>query len=335
MTTGTTTLLGLALPVEGDLSGTWGDVVNNSITSLVDSAIAGTTTLSTDSDVTLTTTPLAANQAREAVLLWTASNGATTRYITAPAQSKTYIVINAGTGIVGLRGAGPTTGITVAVGEKCLAAWNGSDFVAPAVSSGTVTSVGGTGTVNGISLSGTVTSSGSLTLGGTLSGVSLTTQVSGTLPVANGGTGVTTSTGTGNVVLSTSPTLTTPILGTPTSGNLSSCTADGTNAVGYKNIPQSGSDKTTAYTLTTTDVGKYIGVGASGSIVVPTSTFANGDAISIFNNTSGNITITTSAPTAYIAGTNTVKTSVTLATRGVANILFVSATVCILTGNVS
>ena len=60
---------------------------------------------------------------------------------------------------------------------------------------GTVTSVGGTGTVNGISLSGTVTTSGNLTLGGTLSGVSLATQVTGTLPVANGGTGATTLTG--------------------------------------------------------------------------------------------------------------------------------------------
>jgi hypothetical protein len=58
---------------------------------------------------------------------------------------------------------------------------------------GTVTSVGGTGTVNGITLTGTVTSSGNLTLGGTLSGVSLTTQVSGTLPIANGGTGQTTA----------------------------------------------------------------------------------------------------------------------------------------------
>lgn len=56
---------------------------------------------------------------------------------------------------------------------------------------GTVTSVGGTGTVNGITLTGTVTSSGSLTLGGTLSGVNLATQVTGTLPVANGGTGQT------------------------------------------------------------------------------------------------------------------------------------------------
>jgi len=49
-------------------------------------------------------------------------------------------------------------------------------------------------------------------------GLTLTTGVTGTLPVANGGTGVTTSTGSGNNVLSTSPTLVTPILGTPTSG---------------------------------------------------------------------------------------------------------------------
>jgi hypothetical protein len=50
---------------------------------------------------------------------------------------------------------------------------------------GTVTSVGGTGTVNGITLTGTVTSTGDLTLGGTLSGVSLATQVTGNLPVTN------------------------------------------------------------------------------------------------------------------------------------------------------
>jgi hypothetical protein len=51
--------------------------------------------------------------------------------------------------------------------------------------SGTVTSVGGTGTVNGITLTGTVTTSGNLTLGGTLSGVNLATQVTGNLPVTN------------------------------------------------------------------------------------------------------------------------------------------------------
>jgi hypothetical protein len=224
---------------------------------------------------------------------------------------------------------------------------------------GSVTSVGGTGTVNGITLTGTVTSTGNLTLGGTLSGVSLTTQVTGTLPianggtgttstqfvnlasnvtgtlpVANGGTGVTSSTGSGSVVLSTSPSLTTPSLGTPSSGNLTNTTVDGTNKVGYRNLPPVGT-KTGSYTLAVGDVGKYVQVSTGGSITIPTSTFAEGDAITLFNNTTGNITITCSAPTAYIAGTNTVKTSMTLATRGVATILFISATLCVVTGNVT
>ena len=93
MTTAYTSLLGLALPVTGELSGTWGDTVNNAITNLLDSAVAGTTTITSDADVTLTTTTGAANTSREAILLWTAG-GTATRTITAPAQSKTYIVIN-------------------------------------------------------------------------------------------------------------------------------------------------------------------------------------------------------------------------------------------------
>lgn len=68
--------------------------------------------------------------------------------------------------------------------------------------SGTVTSVSGTGTVNGITLTGTVTSTGSLTLGGTLSGVNLSTQVTGTLPAGNGGTGLTAPGTSGNVLTS-------------------------------------------------------------------------------------------------------------------------------------
>jgi hypothetical protein len=70
---------------------------------------------------------------------------------------------------------------------------------------GTVTSVSGTGTISGITLSGTVTSSGNLTLGGSLD---LSSGATGILPVLNGGTGVSTSTGSGSVVLSAAPTLT-------------------------------------------------------------------------------------------------------------------------------
>lgn len=160
MTTQYTSLLGLALPVTGELSGSWGDVVNDSITGLLDSAVSGATTLSADADVTLTTTDGAANQARQAILLWTAT-GTVTRNITAPARSKAYLVVNktGGTQSIVIRGAGPTTGVTVLAGTKTLVVWDGADFVKVASSV-----------------------------------VSLTTDVSGVLPEANGGTGESTYT---------------------------------------------------------------------------------------------------------------------------------------------
>jgi len=93
--------------------------------------------------------------------------------------------------------------------------------------------------------------------------------------------------------------------------------------------------KTSSYTLATTDKGKYVHVGTGGSITIPNSIFSEGDAISIFNNTSGDITITCSISTAYIAGDNTNVSTMTLASRGVCTILFVSGTLCVVTGNVS
>jgi hypothetical protein len=152
---------------------------------------------------------------------------------------------------------------------------------------------------------------------------------------ANLAAALTDETGTGANVFATSPTLVTPILGTPTSGNLSNCTADGTNGVGFRVIPSAGAEKTGSYSLTTADRGEYVQVGSGGSITVPNSTFAQGDVVVIYNNHTAAITITLSTTNAYIAGTNTNKTSVSLATRGVCNILFVSATVAILTGNIT
>jgi hypothetical protein len=105
--------------------------------------------------------------------------------------------------------------------------------------------------------------------------------------------------------------------------------------VGFRNVPQSGSAKTANYDLVVGDVGKFIEVGASGAITIPDATFAAGDVVSIFNNTSGNVTITCTITTAYIAGTDADKATVTLATRGVATILFLSGTVCVINGNVS
>ena len=104
--------------------------------------------------------------------------------------------------------------------------------------------------------------------------------------------------------------------------------------LGYLNAPAVGT-KTGSYTLATGDVGKYVQIGSGGSITIPDATFAEGDIISLFNNTSGNITITCTITTAYIAGTNADKDTMTLATRGVATILFISSTVCVVSGNVS
>lgn len=186
MTTAFSSLIGLALPVEGELDGTWGDVVNNATTSYLDIAIAGTQTLSTNADATLVqtfgtdlTTNIGSTTAQYAIIRWTASNGGTTRNINVPNSSKTYVVINDGTGSIVLRGVtGPTTGITIVSGEKCVAAWNGSDFVK--VSSSVADGV----TTFQTSLSGLTPStatSGAVTLAGTLG-------------VANGGTGLATTT---------------------------------------------------------------------------------------------------------------------------------------------
>lgn len=124
--------------------------------------------------------------------------------------------------------------------------------------------------------------------------------------------------------------------GTLSFGAVSTLATPTTDSLGnIRAIPQSGSAKTTSYTLATTDVGTFIQVGASGSIVIPDATFSTGDVVSIFNNTSGNITITCSITTAYIGGTDTDKATMALATRGVATVLFISSTVCVVSGNVS
>lgn len=201
-------------------------------------------------------------------------------------------------------------------------------------------------------LAGTVSTGGVLATGQVSA-----TQVTGTLPVANGGTGITSlgtgvatflgtpssanlaaavtdETGSGALVFATSPTFVTPALGTPASGNLSNTTADGTNSVGFKSVPAVGT-KTASYTLAVGDVGKYVQLGASGAIVIPDATFAEGNAITLFNNTASTATITCSITTAYIAGTFTDKATMTLAAAGVATILFISGTTCVVAGNVT
>jgi len=162
----------------------------------------------------------------------------------------TLLVANGGTGATTAAGARTNLLPSFASNAGKIVAVNSTatdiEYIVVA-GTGTVSSVSGTGTVNGITLSGTVTAAGNLTLGGALSGVDLTTQVTGTLPVANGGTGITSlganvatflgtptsanlaaavtdETGTGALVFANSPTLVTPTLGTPVSVTLTNAT---------------------------------------------------------------------------------------------------------------
>jgi len=100
-------------------------------------------------------------------------------------------------------------------------------------------------------------------------------------------------------------------------------------SLGFLNAPISS----TTTTVATSDIGKVISLSAG--ITIPDATFSAGDIVSLFNNTSGNLTITCSITTAYVAGTNSDVSTMTLATRGIATILFISSTVCVVSGNVS
>lgn len=128
MTINYTTLLGLAQPVPGTEANTWGTIVNESLTALLDSAIAGSTTFSvTSGNVTLSDNDGAADQARSAILIPTGTPGVS-RDITAPSRSKAYIVLNQSNAPVVIKGAA-TTGATVTAGTSAIVAWNGVDFV--------------------------------------------------------------------------------------------------------------------------------------------------------------------------------------------------------------
>ena len=135
----------------------------------------------------------------------------------------------------------------------------------------------------------------------------------------------------------TSPTLTSPVLGTPASGDLSNCTADGTNAVGFKTIPQNS--QSTAYTLVLADSGKHIlhpsadttartmTIPANSSVAYPIGT-----ALTFVNqNAAGVMTIAITTDTMRLAGAGTTG-SRTLAANGIATALKVTSTEWIISG---
>ena len=167
------------------------------------------------------------------------------------------------------------------------------------------------------------------------------------LPVASGGTGASTLAGANIVTLTgtetltnktlTSPTLTTPALGTPSSGTLSSCTVDGTDAVGFRNIPQNS--QSASYTLVLADAGKHIfhpstdanartfTIPANSSVAYPIGT-----AITFINMTAAVVTIAITTDTMYLSSAGTTG-SRSLAQYGSATAIKMTSTTWLISGS--
>jgi hypothetical protein len=381
MPTSYTSLLGLALPVDGELTGTWGQVVNNNITAYLDAAVAGTqiisgtataVTLSKTTGTTLSQVGSGSTGSSQYQIIRCIGTPASLLTITAP--DKTYVIINATAQSVKIVGSGPTTGVTITAGSQAIVAWNGSDFVnlTPPGASGTVTTVsvasanGFTGTVsnptstpaitlttsisgvlkgNGTAISaataGTDYSAGTSALAtgilkSTTSTGALTIAVAADFPTLNQNTTGTAANLTAATTLPSGMTLVAPILGTPSSGTLSSCTVDGTNGVGYINIPQNS--QSAAYTLVASDAGKHIfhpstdanartfTIPANSSVAYPIGT-----AISFVNMTSQVVSIAITTDTMYLAGTGTTGTR-SLAQYGTATALKIESNKWIISG---
>jgi hypothetical protein len=214
MPTSYTSLLGLALPVTGELSGTWGDTVNDYITRYVDASVAGTqaisgsqtaVTLTVTNGTTLTQVGSGSSGSAQYAVINCTGNPAGLLTITAPASSRQYLIINATSTSQSVKivGAGPTTGVTLVTGESAIVAWNGSDYVKVASSTADGVTTFSAGTTGFTPNSAT---SGAVTLGGTLA-------------TTNGGTGLTSFTANGVVYASSTSALTTG----------SALTFDGTN----------------------------------------------------------------------------------------------------------
>jgi hypothetical protein len=214
MATSYTTLLGLALPATGELSGTWGDTVNNYISNYIDAAVAGAQTVTTDTTLTKTTgSSLGATSSQYAIII--ASPASANITITAPAASKIYTIINtSGTYTVKICGAGPTTGVTLGVNEKAQVAWNGSDFVRIGASGGpgVFSSITNTGLTSGrvvySTTNGLETDSANLLFNGTTLTAN-TLNLTNALGTTYGGTGLTSFTANGVVYASSSSVLAT------------------------------------------------------------------------------------------------------------------------------
>jgi len=281
----------------GDESGTWGTSTNTNLELVTDGFSYGTKQMAADANETFTMPDATADATRGFYLKITSASSLTaTREVTLGPNtvSKVWLIENATTGsqiITIKQGSGAT--VNVASGSKVMLVTDGLGTGAAVINAnptevgGSVTSVSGTGTVNGVTLSGTVTSSGSLTLGGTLSGVDLASQVTGTLPVANGGTGQTALTAN-NVILGNG-TSAVQVVAPGTSGNVLKSTgsswASAAEAAGYP------APSLTGVSLTATSASFIVATAGSITITLPASPSA-GDYVVVKDGTGAAATTT-------------------------------------------
>ncbi len=288
-------LLRVELIGVGDQSNTWGITNNTNLGTILETAIAGTAIVSVQSGDHTLTQLDGTADESRCMILRVTGTPGVPRTVFAPKLSKVYIVINESDAVVTLRGS-DTTGVQFSPGARTIVIYNGVDFV---------------------TLSQSI--------------VNIVSETTGTLTVARGGTGTVNGSITGTGALSFTAGGTNQNVNLIPSGT--GIVADNLGRV--RAIPLSGSAKTAPYTLAITDVGQFIQVGSGGSITIPDSVFATGDTLVIANNTSGTVSITCSIATAYVAGTDGDKNTITIAPRGIATVLFLSPNTCIVTGNVS
>lgn len=132
MATSYSSKLRLALPVQGELTGTWGDTVNDEITSMVEEAVAGFTTINswTTNSHTLTTLNGITDEARSAMLSLengsggTALTGAGT--LICPSTSKIYTVINGASYAVTVK-TSAGTGVSIPAGSTDIVFCDGTN----------------------------------------------------------------------------------------------------------------------------------------------------------------------------------------------------------------
>ena len=148
---------------------------------------------------------------------------------------------------------------------------------------------------------------------------------------------LTDETGTGANVFATSPTLVTPLLGTPTSGTLSNCTVDGTDAVGFRNIPQNS--QSAAYTLVLADSGKHIfhpvGDNNARTFTIPANSsvaYPIGTALTFINMAAAAVTIAITTDTLTLSSAGTTG-SRTLAQYGSATCIKITSTSWLISGS--